>query len=94
MRVLDLSTGIAGAYCTKLLADYGARVIKLEPPQVGDPVRRRGPFPDDIYDSEKSGLFLFLNTNKEGITLNLADTFHARPLQAQIESHLCPQKVR
>jgi crotonobetainyl-CoA:carnitine CoA-transferase CaiB-like acyl-CoA transferase len=71
MRVLDLSTGIAGAYCTKLLADYGARVIKLEPPQVGDPVRRRGPFPDDIYDSEKSGLFLFLNTNKEGITLNL-----------------------
>ena len=71
MRVLDLSTGIGGAYCTKLLADYGARVIKVESPQTGDSLRQRGPFPNDIADSEKSGLFLFLNTSKEGITLNL-----------------------
>ena len=71
LRVLDLSTGIAGPYCTKLLADYGARVIKVEPPHGGDPIRHHGPFPDDLPHSEKSGLFLFLNTSKEGITLDL-----------------------
>ena len=70
-RVLDVSTGIAGAYCTKLLADYGARVIKIESPRAGDPLRRQSPFQDDAPHPEKSGLFLFLNTGKEGVTLDL-----------------------
>ncbi len=70
-RVLDVSTGIAGAYCTKLLADYGARVIKIEPPHTGNPLRRQGPFQDDTPHPEKSGLFFFLNTGKESVTLDL-----------------------
>lgn len=69
--VLDLTHYIAGPYCTKLLADYGARVIKIERPDGGDPCRWLGPFPDDVPHPEKSGLFLYLNTNKESVTLNL-----------------------
>lgn len=71
IKVLDLTHNIAGPYCTKLLADYGADVIKVERPREGDGARRAGPFPEDIPDPEKSGLFLYLNTNKKGITLNL-----------------------
>src|SRR3989454_7995353 len=71
LLVLDLTHYIAGPYCTKLLADYGARVIKIERPDGGDPCRRLGPFPDDVPHPEKSGLFLHLNTNKESVTLNL-----------------------
>ena len=71
VRVLDLTHYVAGPYCTKLLADYGADVIKVERPGTGDGARRMGPFPDDDPHPEKSGLFLHLNTNKKGITLNL-----------------------
>ena len=71
LLVLDLSQNISGPYSTKLLADYGAEVIKIEKPPLGDTGRRVGPFPSDHPDLEKSGLFLFLNTSKKGITLNL-----------------------
>jgi len=71
VKVLDLTHYIAGPYCTKLLADYGAEVIKVEPPGYGDAARRLGPFFSDDPHPEKSGLFLYLNTNKLGITLNL-----------------------
>ena len=71
LKVLDLTHYIAGPYCTKLLADYGAEVIKIERPDGGDPARRYGPFPHDEPHPEKSALFLHLNTNKLGITLNL-----------------------
>ena len=70
IRVVDLSQGIAGPYCTKLLADLGAEVIKVEPPD-GDYARRLGPFPDDIPHHDKGGLFLHLNTNKKSVTLDL-----------------------
>ena len=70
VRVLDFTHYTAGPYCTKLLADYGADVIKVEPLQ-GESARRLGPFPGDQSDPEKSGLFLHLNTNKRGIALNL-----------------------
>jgi crotonobetainyl-CoA:carnitine CoA-transferase CaiB-like acyl-CoA transferase len=69
--VLDLSENISGPYCTKLFADYGAEVIKVEKPPLGDPSRCAGPFPNDQPDPEKSGQFLFLNTGKKSITLNL-----------------------
>ena len=71
VKVLDLTHYIAGPYCTKLLADYGAEVIKIERPQLGDGTRRMGPFFGNDPGLERSGLFLHLNTNKKGITLNL-----------------------
>jgi CoA:oxalate CoA-transferase len=71
VRVLDVTHHIAGPYCTKLLADYGAEVVKVERPGIGDGTRRIGPFYEDDPHPEKSGLFLYLNTNKRGITLNL-----------------------
>lgn len=73
VRVLDLSEEPAGAYASRLLAHYGAQVIKVEPP-AGDPLRAWGPFPDDRPDPEKSGLFLYLNADKRGITLNIDES--------------------
>ncbi len=71
MRVIDLTQYIAGPVCTKFLADYGADVIKIERPGMGDGARNMGPFYHDEPHPEKSGLFLYLNINKRGITLNL-----------------------
>jgi CoA:oxalate CoA-transferase len=69
LKILEFSDFISGPFCAKLMADLGAEVIKVEPPG-GDRSRRSGPFPEDIPHPEKSGLFLYLNTNKLGITLN------------------------
>ena len=71
VKIVECCNFVAGPYCTKLLADLGAEVIKIESPGVGDEARRRGPFLHDIPHPECSGLFLYLNTNKLGITLNL-----------------------
>ena len=68
-RVLDL-TDEKGVFCTRLLADYGADVIKVEP-LTGDRGRSKGPFPNDEPHRERSLYFLFYNTNKRSITLNL-----------------------
>ncbi|MDP3063657.1 MAG: CoA transferase, partial [Chloroflexota bacterium] len=48
LKVLDLTEGVAGPFCTKLMADYGAEVIKVERPRLGDWARQRGPFFQDI----------------------------------------------
>ncbi|HWP59303.1 MAG TPA: CoA transferase [Candidatus Acidoferrales bacterium] len=69
LRVLDL-TGRMGGYCGKLLANLGAEVILIEPPG-GDPMRREGPFKDDIAHPEKSLSFAAFHTNKRGIVLDL-----------------------
>jgi CoA:oxalate CoA-transferase len=71
IRVIELAQGVAGPYCGKLLADAGAEVIKVEPPEAGDSSRDQGPFPDDIPDREKSGLYLHLNTNKKSVSLDV-----------------------
>ena len=60
---------VSAPYCAKLLAELGADVIKVEPPH-GDAARSRGPFPGDRPDPERSGLFLFANQGKRGITLD------------------------
>lgn len=70
IRVLEFCSRIGGAYCTKLMADMGAEVIKIEPPAKGDDARRRGPFQGNNPHPEKSGHFLFLNSSKLGITLD------------------------
>jgi crotonobetainyl-CoA:carnitine CoA-transferase CaiB-like acyl-CoA transferase len=70
--VVDFTEGVAGPNCTKLLADFGARVVKVERPG-GDPARTMAPFPDDQPDSEKSGLFLHLNTNKESVVIDVSN---------------------
>jgi len=71
LRVIELGQAVSGPYCAKLFADYGADVIKIEPPNDGDVARRWGPFPHDEPHPEKSGLFFFLNTNKRGVTLDV-----------------------
>jgi crotonobetainyl-CoA:carnitine CoA-transferase CaiB-like acyl-CoA transferase len=68
-RVLDLG-GPLSLHCTKLLADMGADVIKVEAPS-GDESRRVPPFKDDTPHPEKSLYFLHFNTNKRGITLDV-----------------------
>ncbi|MGE3857294.1 MAG: CaiB/BaiF CoA transferase family protein [Dehalococcoidia bacterium] len=72
VRVLEFSPFISGSYCAKLFGDLGAEVIKIEEPGRGDWTRREGPFPGDVPNEEASGLFLNLNTNKQGITLDPA----------------------
>jgi len=76
-RVLDL-TDSKGAYCTKLFADLGADVIKIERPE-GDPGRAMPPFVDDVPHPEKSLYFLHRNAGKRGVTLNL-DTEQGRDI--------------
>lgn len=70
LTVLDFTTHIAGPYATKLLADLGAQVIKVEPP-TGDPSRTLGPFLRDTPGPDSSGTYQFLNTNKRGIVIDL-----------------------
>ncbi len=62
---------VSAPFCAKVLAELGADVIKVEPPD-GDSARRRGPFPDGVSHPERSGLFLFANLGKRGITLDTA----------------------
>ncbi|HIM78999.1 MAG TPA: CoA transferase [Dehalococcoidia bacterium] len=73
VKVLDLSEDIAGSFCARLLADYGADVLKLEPPG-GAALRRMGPFHQDDPHPEKSLFNLVLNLNKKGATINLETT--------------------
>ena len=73
VKVLDLTHYIAGPYCTKLLADFGAQVIKIERPG-GDPARDMPPFYHDERHPEKSLPFLYLNTAKRSVSLNLKST--------------------
>jgi len=72
LKVLELGDLVGAAYATKLMADMGAEVIKLERPGAGDRARYRGPFPGGKPHPEKSGLYLYLNCNKLGATLDIS----------------------
>jgi len=71
LRVIDLSTNVAGPFCTKLFADFGADVVKVESTEKLDEARTLGPFPSGDENAEASGMFLYLNANKRSVTLNL-----------------------
>lgn len=85
LRVVELCEMIAGPYCTKALADMGAEVVKVEKPACGDPARRAGPFPQDVPHRERSGLFLYLNTNKLGVTLDITTSTGRRLLRRLLQ---------
>lgn len=70
LRVIELGTFVSAPYCGKLFAGYGADVIKVEPPG-GDLARHHGPFKDGKPDPETSALFLYLNTGKRSVEIDL-----------------------
>jgi len=70
VQVVECGEEVSAAFAAKLLAMLGAAVVKVEPLE-GDISRRRGPFPGGVADSERSGLFLYLNADKRGVTLDL-----------------------
>ena len=70
VKVIEFATMVSGPYCGKLLADLGADVIKVESPD-GDPARFKGPFPKSGPHPDRSALFLYINTSKRGVTLDL-----------------------
>jgi crotonobetainyl-CoA:carnitine CoA-transferase CaiB-like acyl-CoA transferase len=72
LKVLDLSQGLAGPICAKILADFGADVIKVEPPG-GDSGRFMPPHAGNVPHPEKSLVYLLANLNKRGVRLNLDD---------------------
>jgi CoA:oxalate CoA-transferase len=69
LLVIDLTRVLVGPYCTMILSDLGARVIKIEAPEVGDDSRKFGPFIEDY-----SAYFMSLNRGKESIALNLKNS--------------------
>jgi len=71
VRVLDLSRLLPGGFCSLLLADFGADVVKVEDTGMGDYVRWAPPYHEGVQDSAKSALFLALNRNKTSIRINL-----------------------
>jgi alpha-methylacyl-CoA racemase len=71
IKVLDLSRLLPGGFCSLLLADFGADVLKVEDTGMGDYIRWSPPYIDGANDSAKSALFLSLNRNKRSIRLNL-----------------------
>ena len=70
VRVLEMGGNVSAPFCAKLLADYGADVVKIEPPGAGDPARQTAPFAGADPHPDQSIRFLYLNTNKRGITLD------------------------
>ncbi len=71
IRVLDATHIVAGPFCSLILADMGAEVIKIERPRTGDLARGRGPFIGDDESGRISSRFLGVNRNKKSVTLDL-----------------------
>ena len=82
VTVLDLTEHIAGPYCTKLFADFGADVIKVEPPG-GDPSRSVGPWYQGVSGPERSGTFFYFNTNKRSLVIDI-DRPESRPVMEHL----------
>ncbi len=85
LLVLDLTRVLAGPYCTMLLADLGARVIKIELPDTGDDARQIGPFVDDGKGSRTSAYFFSVNRNKESLALDLKNLNDRKAFEALLD---------
>jgi crotonobetainyl-CoA:carnitine CoA-transferase CaiB-like acyl-CoA transferase len=70
LRVIDLTQALSGPFCTSILADYGADVVKVEPPH-GDMIRYVGPFAEDVTERDFGNVFQNANRNKRSIVLDL-----------------------
>src|ERR1041385_2878886 len=81
LLVLDLTRVLAGPYAALMMAELGARVIKIEPPE-GDDARRYGPFVTGANGAAKSGYFMSINRGKESIALDLKNEDGRRILEA------------
>ena len=86
VRVVEWSNFITAPFCGKVLGELGADVIKIESPVYGDESRRHGPFPEQIPDKERSGLFLFANLNKRGVTLDPSSPSGRELLESLLET--------
>ncbi|MEZ4502049.1 MAG: CoA transferase [Dehalococcoidia bacterium] len=84
VRVVDLGQYIAAPYATRLLAGFGADVVKVEPPE-GDPIRHWGPFPTDVPNIETGALHLYLNQGKRSVTVDLETEAGRDQLRALID---------
>ena len=82
--VVERAEGIAGPVCGKLMAGFGAEVIKVEHP-LGDISRRLGPFRNDERNHEASGLFLYLNAGKKSVVVDPKEASHRRRLRKLID---------
>jgi len=87
VRVLDLSRLLPGGFCSLLLADFGAEVLKVEDTGLGDYVRWASPGYDGADDSAKSALFLALNRGKRSIRLNLKEEAGREVLLRLVREH-------
>jgi crotonobetainyl-CoA:carnitine CoA-transferase CaiB-like acyl-CoA transferase len=83
---LDRVPILAAAMAAKAFAALGAEVVKVEPPRAGAPERHEGPFKAEIPDPETGGLHLYLNTNKLGVTLDIASEKGRELLARLLES--------
>ena len=87
IRVLDLSRLLPGGFCSLLLADFGADVLKVEDTGMGDYIRWSPPYYEGAHDSAKSALFLSLNRNKRSIRLDLKNERGREALLRLVRDH-------
>jgi alpha-methylacyl-CoA racemase len=87
IRVLDLSRLLPGGFCSLLLADFGADVLKVEDTGMGDYIRWSPPYIEGAHDSAKSALFLSLNRNKRSIRLDLKSAGGREALLRLVREH-------
>ncbi|MEL0082543.1 MAG: CoA transferase [Gammaproteobacteria bacterium] len=85
LRVIDLTQVLAGPFCTMMLADHGAEVIKVEPPS-GDSARAFPPFPEGELEHPFGGYFQSINRNKKSVVLDLKTESGRAHLHALVES--------
>lgn len=100
-RIVELAETVAGEYCGKLLADFGAEVIKVERPVHGSPTRSMAPIVGEHNGFERSALFAYLNTNKRSVRLDVDSAGDSEMLhkliataQAVIDDHVSSQLER